>query len=69
MAAMAEALVELTALRRKVDSHLESVGGPTDVAVISKGDGFIWVKLKALFQGGNESRLHTQEERCEGDDK
>jgi hypothetical protein len=49
MAAMAEALVELTSLRRKVDSHLESVGGPTDVALISKGDGLIWMKRKHYF--------------------
>jgi hypothetical protein len=49
MAAMAQALVELTSLRRKVDSPLESVGGPTDVAVISKGDGLIWIKRKPYF--------------------
>jgi len=49
MAAMAEALVELTSLRRKVDSPLESVGGPVDVAVISKGDGFVWIKRKHYF--------------------
>ena len=46
---MAEALVELTSLRRKVDSTLQSVGGPTDVALISKGDGFIWIKRKHYF--------------------
>jgi len=49
MADMAEALVELTSLRRRVDSPLESVGGPTDVAVISKGDGLIWAKRKHYF--------------------
>ena len=49
MAAMAEALVEITSLRRKVDSPLETVGGPTDVAVISKGDGLIWIKRKHYF--------------------
>lgn len=49
MAAMAEALVEITTLRRKVDSSLESVGGPTDVAVISKGDGLVWIKRKHYF--------------------
>lgn len=49
MAAMAEALVELTTLRRKMDSMLESVGGPTDVALISKGDGFVWIKRKQYF--------------------
>ncbi|GJE28872.1 hypothetical protein [Methylobacterium organophilum] len=49
MAAMAEALVEITSLRRRVDSPLESVGGPTDVAVISKGDGLVWMKRKHYF--------------------
>ncbi|MCI3133926.1 hypothetical protein [Phenylobacterium aquaticum] len=49
MASMAEALVDITALRRRVDSSLESVGGPVDVAVISKGDGFIWIKRKHYF--------------------
>ena len=28
----------------------ETVGGPIDVAVISKGDGFIWIKRKHYFQ-------------------
>lgn len=49
MAAMAEALVEITSLRRKMDSSLESVGGPVDVAIVSKGDGFVWVKRKHYF--------------------
>lgn len=49
MADMALALVELTSLRRKVDSPLESVGGPVDVAVISKGDGLIWMRRKHYF--------------------
>lgn len=52
MAAMAEALVEITSLRRRVDSPLETVGGPTDVAVISKGDGLVWLKRKHYFDGG-----------------
>ena len=47
---MAEALVEITALRRKVGSTLESVGGPTDVAVISKGEGLVWLKRKHYFE-------------------
>ena len=28
----------------------ETVGGPIDVAVISKGDGFIWIKRKHYFK-------------------
>ncbi len=49
MAAMAESLVEITSLRRRVDSDVESVAGPVDVALISKGDGLVWVKRKHYF--------------------
>jgi len=49
MAGMAEAFVELTSMRRKVDSHLDTVGGAVDVAVISKGEGFVWIKRKTYF--------------------
>jgi hypothetical protein len=49
LANMAESLVSLTSLRRKVSYDLETVGGPIDVAVISKGDGFIWIKRKHYF--------------------
>jgi hypothetical protein len=49
LADMAQAMVELTSLRRKVDSPLESVGGPVDIAIISKGDGLIWIKRKHYF--------------------
>ena len=46
LATMAESLVSLTSLKRHVSSEEETVGGPVDVAVVSKGDGFIWVKRK-----------------------
>jgi len=49
LAAMAEALVNLTAFKRKMTNTLETVGGPIDVAVISKGDGLVWVKRKHYF--------------------
>lgn len=50
LAAMAETLVNLTAFKRKISREIETVGGPIDVAVISKGDGFIWVKRKHYFK-------------------
>lgn len=50
LAAMAETLVNLTAFKRKISRERETVGGPIDVAVISKGDGFIWVKRKHYFK-------------------
>lgn len=49
LAGMAEALVSLTSLKRRVSMEEESVGGPVDVAVISKGDGFVWIKRKHYF--------------------
>lgn len=50
LASMAESLVSLTSFKRKVTMVPESVGGPVDVAVISKGDGFIWIKRKHYFK-------------------
>jgi hypothetical protein len=49
LAAMAEALVNLTAVRRRLSFQVESVGGPIDVALVSKGDGFVWIKRKNYF--------------------
>ena len=50
LAAMAESLINLTSFKRKVTIETETVGGAIDVAVISKGDGFIWIKRKHYFQ-------------------
>ena len=50
MAFLAENLVNITSLKRlySLDGRQQTVGGPTDVAIISKGDGFVWVKNKTL---------------------
>jgi len=50
LADMAESLVNLTCLRKKISMDDETVGGPIDVAVISKGDGLIWIKRKHYFE-------------------
>lgn len=50
IATMAEALVNLTQFRQKITLQTETVGGPIDVAVISKGDGFIWIRRKHYFE-------------------
>ena len=49
LAAMAESLVNLTSFKRRVSMEKETVGGPIDVAIISKGDGLIWIKRKHYF--------------------
>lgn len=50
LSSLAESLIHITSLKRKIASDLESVGGDVDVAIISKGDGFIWKKRKQYFK-------------------
>ena len=40
---MANSLINITSLRRKMDFDVESVCGDIAVAIITKGDGFVWV--------------------------
>lgn len=49
LAEVAENLIYLTSLIRRITPDKESVGGPIDVALVSKGDGFIWMKRKHYF--------------------
>ena len=49
MAELAETLIMLESLKEKVTQPTESVGGPVDVCVISRHDGFIWIKRKHYF--------------------
>ena len=50
LANMAESLINLTSTKRRVSAESETVGGPIDVAVISKFDGFVWIKRKHYFE-------------------
>jgi hypothetical protein len=50
LAEMAESLIYLTYLQKKITFAAEDVGGAVDVAVISKGDGFVWIKRKHYFK-------------------
>ena len=68
LAEMAESLVNLTSFKRHVSKESETVGGPIDVAVITKGDGFIWIKRKHYFNAKLNShflRNYFQEENDE----
>ena len=49
LADMAESLVRMTCIKRRITSTQETVGGPVDVAVVTKGDGFVWMKRKHYF--------------------
>ena len=51
LASMAETLVNLTSFKKHMSTiESETVGGAIDVAVISKWDGFIWIKRKQYFK-------------------
>lgn len=49
LADVAYSLVELTSRKRRYSSDPDSVGGPIDVAILTKNEGFIWVRRKHYF--------------------
>ena len=50
LANLSESLINITSLKVKVQENLETVGGDVDVAIITKGDGFVWTKRKHYFK-------------------
>lgn len=51
LAHVAASLVNLSSFQKRMSiSEDETVGGPIDVAVISKGDGFVWIDRKHYFR-------------------
>lgn len=50
LAILAQELINLTSMKRKFSSGKETVGGPIDVAIISRIDGFVWVQRKHYFK-------------------
>lgn len=49
LAELAETMVMLESLKEKVTSRTQGVGGPVDVAVITKSEGLVWIKRKHYF--------------------
>lgn len=49
MASLAQSLIELTGFHRILTFEQEGVGGPVDVAVITKNDGFTWLNRKSWY--------------------
>lgn len=69
LAITAESLVELTSLRRKIDSDVRSVAGPVDVAIVSKGDGFVWWKRKHYFDANLNPDFFVRRDASGADDE
>jgi hypothetical protein len=49
MAHLAETLLVLESLKERVTSPSESVGGPIDIAAVTKNEGLVWVRRKHFF--------------------
>ncbi|PDT47430.1 hypothetical protein CO661_11840 [Sinorhizobium fredii] len=60
LAMLAESLVEITSLKRKVTRDRETVGGDVDVAVISRSEGLVWVKRKHYFPAELNARFFAR---------
>ncbi|MGC1119958.1 MAG: hypothetical protein WBA22_02590 [Candidatus Methanofastidiosia archaeon] len=66
LALMAESLVKLTSFKKRVTMEEETVAEPIDVALISKGDGLIWIKRKHYFKPElNPQFFANYNRRCE----
>ncbi len=50
LAQVASTLVDLSSFEQQMSLEQQTVGGPVDVAVISKGDGFVWINRKHYFR-------------------
>lgn len=62
MAELAETLVNLQSLKEKVTKPSASVGGPVDVAIITKNEGLVWVKRKHFFDSKLNPRYHYRQQ-------
>lgn len=56
MAHLAETLLLLQSLKERVTSASEEVGGPIDVAALTKSEGLVWLKRKHFFDAGMNVR-------------
>ena len=63
LANLAESLIDITSLKRKVTRERETVGGDVDVAVISRSEGMVWVKRKHYFPSELNSRFFHRQQR------
>jgi hypothetical protein len=49
LADIAYALVELTSQKRRFSTDEQTVGGPIDVAILTKSEGLVWIERKHYF--------------------
>lgn len=66
MAHLAENLVSLESLKEKMTRSTETVGGPVDVAAITKSEGFVWIRRKLYFDSALNPRYAHRVARSQG---
>lgn len=60
---LADTLVMLESLKEKVTYRTQSVGGPVDVALITKSEGLVWIKRKLYFDASLNHRYLARVDR------
>lgn len=58
---LAESLINITSVKRKASEHLQTVGGPVDIAIITKYEGFVWIKRKEIIDKDLNSIFYNRE--------
>lgn len=69
MASLAETLVALESLKEKMTRPTETVGGPVDVAAITKSEGLVWIKRKLFFDAALNPRYTARQAGLSGGEK
>jgi hypothetical protein len=62
LAELAETLINLQSLKEKVTKPSASVGGPVDVAAITRSEGLVWIKRKHYFDPAINSRYMARQQ-------
>ncbi len=58
---LAESLINITSIKRKTSENLQTVGGPIDIAIITKHEGFVWIKRKEIIDKDLNSIFYNRE--------
>jgi hypothetical protein len=62
---IAETMISMTAIKKRISQQVEDVGGPVDIAVLTKHDGFVWIQRKPKHSPTiNPSSYAEQFPRC-----
>ncbi len=66
MVHLAETLIVLQSLKERITTHSESVGGPIDIAVITKSEGLVWIKRKHYFDADKNLQYEVRQRALYG---